>query len=122
MITTTTQEEVKQFLKEFAEKKRIWGILFRDDRGKNAQTLADLESRPIDREKVLDSIEIHDYSQGPVEDTLNHGPVLWVFGKIVSRQEVYIKITIGWAGAQVICISFHIAEHAVIYPFKLQNT
>jgi hypothetical protein len=115
---TTTQEQVGQFLKEFLEKKRVWGILFRDDRGKNAQTLADLEIRPIDREKVLDSIVVLDYSQGPVADILNGGPVMWVFGKMVSKQEVYIKITVGWPGAQVICISFHIAEHAINYPFK----
>lgn len=45
-------------------------IFFRDDRGKNAQTLADLEIRPIDREKTLLDLKIEDYSEGPLEDTL----------------------------------------------------
>jgi hypothetical protein len=35
----TTKEQVRLFLKDFKEKKKIWGIVFRDDRGKNAQTL-----------------------------------------------------------------------------------
>lgn len=34
-----TKEEINRFLKQFQEKKSIWSILFRDDRGKNAETL-----------------------------------------------------------------------------------
>jgi hypothetical protein len=39
------------------------------------------------------------------------GADMWIFGKTIKGQEVYIKITLGFAGAQVICISFHVAEH-----------
>jgi hypothetical protein len=42
---------------------------------------------------------------------------MWVFGKDVKGQEVYIKITLG-KGSSALCISFHIAEHPMNYPFK----
>lgn len=49
---------------------------------------------------------------------------MWVFGKDVKDREVYIKLQIIEAiqqngmKSQTICISFHIAEHPLVYPFK----
>jgi hypothetical protein len=63
----STKDEVSEFLKFFKEKMKIWDVLFRDDRGKNTQTLADLELRPIDRKRILEKLVIEDYSQGPLE-------------------------------------------------------
>ena len=62
------KEEVQRFLNQFHSKMKVFGILYRDDRGKN--------------------------------------------------REIYIKIMLGCAGSQTICISFHIAEHPLSYPFK----
>lgn len=42
-----TKEEVQAFLSQFHEKMKIFGILFRDDRGKNQNTLEELEYRFI---------------------------------------------------------------------------
>lgn len=36
-----TEAEVVLFLKDFKEKMKFWDVLFRDDRGKNSQALAD---------------------------------------------------------------------------------
>lgn len=96
----------------------IWNVIFRDDRGKNAQTLADLEIRAVDRENTLKALVVKDYSEGPLKDTLHKGPDMWVFGKVVKGQEVYIKVTMGTPSNPVLCISFHIAEHKMIYPLK----
>jgi hypothetical protein len=95
----------------------FWDVLFRDDRGKNAQTLADLELRPIDRKKILEKLDVNDYSEGPIKEEL-YGADMWVFGKEVKANEVYIKISIGFPGRSVICISFHISEYNINYPFK----
>ena len=43
---------------------------------------------------------------------------MWVFGKDVKEREIYIKIMLGCADSQTICISFHIAEYPLSYPFK----
>lgn len=93
-------------------------MLFRDDRGKNAQTLVDLELRPIDRKAILETLETKDYSEGPLEEKLYGGADMWVFGKTVKKREVYIKITIGAMGSNVICISFHLAQFKMNYPLK----
>jgi hypothetical protein len=41
-----TKEEVQSFLNQMKEKIKVFGIIYRDDRGKNAQTLVDLEITP----------------------------------------------------------------------------
>jgi len=113
-----TQSEVEQFLKNFKVKLKIYGIIFRNDRAKNVQTLADLNITSNDRLQIIKTIEVKDYSEGPVTDTLYHGSDLWVFGKDVKGQEVYIKISMGLPDNKTICISFHISEHPMSYPFK----
>lgn len=112
------ERHIDTFLLEFRQKKKIFGILFRDDRGKNQQTLLDLEISPKEREKVLDNLSVKDYVRGPLEDMLNKGPEMWEFGKKVKGQDVYIKITMGFTNSRVICISFHIAEYPLTYLFQ----
>ncbi|CAN5319559.1 hypothetical protein BH11BAC7_BH11BAC7_17490 [soil metagenome] len=113
-----TKEEVSGFLMEFKQKMKIWDVLFRDDRGKNTQALAALEIRPIDRNKILEDLRAEEYCEGPMDEKLYGGSDMWVFGRMIKRQEVYIKITIGIRGSAVICISFHVAEHNLSYPLK----
>jgi hypothetical protein len=113
-----TKEEVQSFLSEFHQKMRIWEIRVRDDRGKNTQALYNLEISPIQRIKIIESLSVIDYSQGPKTDTLNAGAPLWVFGKVVKSQMIYIKISVGSPSNPVICISFHEAEHEMQLPFK----
>lgn len=117
-IHMATRDDVELFLKQFREKLKIYSIVFRDDRGKNIQTLATLEITPLYRVKVISNLAVADYSEGPLPDVLNRMGDMWVFGKEVKGHEVYIKITLGREGMQTICISFHIAEHKMQYPFK----
>lgn len=113
-----THEDASKFLKEFKSKMKIWDVLFRDDRGKNLQALIDLEITPAARKAVLEKLTVDDYSQGPLDDTLNKGSDLWIFGKSIKGRDVYIKITMGAPGTSVICISFHLAERKMSYPLK----
>jgi len=113
-----SESEVGAFLKDFKEKMKIWDVLFRDDRGKNLQALIELEITPTERKKVLEQIEIKDYSEGPLIENLYGGAEMWVFGKTVKKKEVYIKITMGVINSSVLCISFHLAQHKMQYPLK----
>jgi hypothetical protein len=113
-----TLEQVEEFLRNFKQKKKTWSIVYLDDRSKNTQTLADLEIRPIDRDNIIDKLKVEDYCQGPLSERFYGGGYMWVFGKEVKKNEVYIKITIGMPSSSVICISFHISEHSLNYPFK----
>jgi hypothetical protein len=114
----SSEAAVATFLKDFKEKMKFWDVLFRDDRGKNAQALVDLELRPIERKAILEALETKDYSEGPIEEKLYAGADMWVFGKTIKKKEVYIKITMGIMNSGVICISFHLAQHKMNYPLK----
>ena len=113
-----TVEEVKAFLNQFNIKAQIFGIQFRNDRKKNREALLLLDISPIQRELIVKNLQVQDYVEGPVIDVLNKEGEMWVFGKDVKGREVYIKITLGYENGQTICISFHIAEHPLTYPFK----
>ncbi len=112
-----TKNEVEHFLSEFFVKYKVFGVLYRN-RPKNAQTLLDLEMSPSDRSKVIESIKVADYCEGPMDDQLYGIASMWVFGKTYKKHELYIKISMGTTSSSVICISFHIAEHSMTYPFK----
>lgn len=114
----TSKEEVEAFLEQFKIKVSIWGIVFLDNREKNAQTLLNLNISRFERLNIINSIKTEDYSQGPIIDALNDYGEMWVFGKDVKGVEIYIKITIGKPNLKSICISFHQAEHPMKYPLK----
>ncbi len=111
-------EEVKTFLEQFNVKAQIFGIRFRNDREKNKETLRLLEISPLQREVIVKNLQVQDYVEGPIIDVLNKEGEMWVFGKDVKEREVYIKITLGYENGQTICISFHIAEKPLVYPFR----
>ena len=109
---------VKDFLDQFNLKADIFGIRFRNDREKNREALLMLDITPLQRELIVKNLQVQDYVEGPVIDILNKEGEMWVFGKDVKGREVYIKITLGYDNGQTICISFHLAEYPLIYPFK----
>ena len=113
-----TKEEVEYFLSQFNQKVKVFGIVFRDDRGKNMQTLLELEITPKYRDDIIMQLETNDYVDGPIEDTLNKKGDMWVFGKDIKGNDVYIKISMGFSSSSAICISFHIAEQKIKYKFK----
>jgi hypothetical protein len=112
------KKEVESFLKELKLKIDIFGILFLDDRGKNQQALHDLEISPNRRREIIETLKTEDYSEGPLEEKMRGILPMWVFGKTVKEQEVYIKISMGLENQQAVCISFHIAAHPMNHPFK----
>jgi hypothetical protein len=113
-----SKQEVETYLKELKVKIDIFGILFLDDRGKNQQTLHDLEISPAKRKEIISSLKAEDYSQGALDEKMRGILPMWVFGKQVKEKEVYIKVSMGIENNSAVCISFHIAEHPVNYPFK----
>jgi hypothetical protein len=115
-----TKEQVESFLREFKTKMNIFGLLYRDDRDKNKKALEELEIVPSFRRIVIENLKAEDYLKGPVVDELNRLGEMWAFGKDVKGREIYIKIMIVGTTSQTICISFHLAEYPLEYPFKNQ--
>jgi hypothetical protein len=48
-----SKQDVEKYLKELRVKTEVFGILFLDDRGKNQQTLHDLEISPDRRKEII---------------------------------------------------------------------
>lgn len=117
----TSIEEVKKFLDDFHQKTKIFDVVFRDERNKNFHTLIRLEISAIQRKEIIKTLCPEDFSEGPLTDTLHHIAEMWVFGKKHKKQEVYIKISMGYPSSSTICISFHIAEKNMNYPFKKEK-
>ena len=117
-MTIENITDVENFLSNFFQKKKVWQIRF-VNRVKNLQALADLEIPPNERIKIIDALQATDYSEGPNKDKMSIESAMWIFGKMVKKREVYIKITMGDENEPVICISFHPSESPMRYPFKL---
>jgi hypothetical protein len=113
-----TEYEVELFLNDFKTKMQFMDIVFLNDRGKNAKTLAILEIPVTKQKQIVEELEVKNYSEGPIEDTNFVGSPLWVFGKIVKGHELYIKISMGMPNRSTLCISFHISEFPINYPLK----
>jgi glycerophosphoryl diester phosphodiesterase len=110
-----SQEEVEQFLKNF---KASWdgNVVPRTD-SKNDDTLTILGITPKHRMEEVKRLRYVDYFRGPSPDHDGEpGKEWWEFGLRVKGHEIYIKIRIGKYGAK--CMSFHIAEEKITYPFK----
>lgn len=114
----SSKQEVEKFLRELKVKMDVFGILFLDERGKNQQTLHDLEISPNKRMEIITSLTVRDYSEGPLDEKMRGILPMWIFGKNVKNKEVYIKISMGMENTKAVCISFHIAEHPINYPLK----
>ncbi|MBB1287063.1 toxin [Flavisolibacter sp. BT320] len=112
------RNEVQSFLNDFKTKLKIWGVIFRDNRSKNSQSVLDLEITTELRTQILSELQLEDFCEGPIDDTLYGVASMWVFGKLVKKKEIYIKISMGRPGSQTICISFHVAERKMKYFFK----
>ncbi len=113
-----TLAEIQKFLNDFHQKVEVFDILFWDERDKNNDSLLQLEITANERKDIVKTITPEDYSEGPIRNMLNRFGDLWVFGKDVKGQEVYIKICYGLPNRSTICISFHVAEYPMNYPYK----
>lgn len=108
------KDAVSKFLEAFKLKKSLWGILI-DKRDKNRQTILDLELTGVAIEKIIDQLIVEDYSEGPLKEEWHGSKEMWVFGKNVKGQEVYIKITprISKVKCHLHFIPFSRASHAL---------
>ena len=111
------QKLIEVFLSKFKKAARESFDLVQ--RRVNLEAMARLElSIPACKQEVM-SLSALDYSEGPEQDRSGAGTV-WIFGKQIKGQEVYIKLKLievdGRKSAK--CLSFHIADRAMSFPLK----
>lgn len=115
-----SEEEIEQFLKMF---KSYWdGNVVPRLNSKNDDTLTILGITPKHRIEEAKSLRVEDYFRGPSPDH-DGDPTKewWEFGRWIKGYEIYIKIRVykrSDSRYAAKCMSFHIAEEKIIYPFK----
>lgn len=81
-------------------------------------TLLDLEYDTSDVVQRLKELTVGEYSETLVDKDDVNPPLLFVFGKDINGQEVYIKLKIkGTQARHVLCVSFHYAEEKMSFPY-----
>lgn len=117
-MAKSTKDQVENFLNEFLTKLNFFDVIFLN-RDKNRETLLILEISALQRIEYLKSLKAENYFDGPNVDAFDpDSPPNWEFGMSIKGYELYIKINLGKTNKRVMCISFHIAEQEIIYPFK----
>ena len=70
---------------------------------------------------MIRNLSFEDYSDGPVKETLYELQEMWIFGKLVKKKEIYIKVSMGKMNSPAICISFHFSGKPLNYPLKSKS-
>lgn len=88
-------------------------------RKENKECILQLGFKYPDIQETLLGLSVEDYCEGPCQDRDQPGE-LWVFGKAVENNVVYIKLKVAsFSSLRIVrVISFHFAEHSLEYPFK----
>ncbi|MBL7181092.1 MAG: type II toxin-antitoxin system MqsR family toxin [Desulfobacterales bacterium] len=109
------QNDVNKFLSDFKKLIAQRGVLLLF-RKKNQETLTELGFTQLDVQNEILKLDSTDYSDGPQPDDKGRPGEVWVFGKVIKHEEIYIKLKISGT-SQPICISFHAAEQPMNYPY-----
>lgn len=112
-------QAVREFLLEFKQIVTEGSGVDIVPRAETRPTLAHLGLTMANLEELLLGLSVADYCEGPEPDRDRPGDV-WVFGREIEGQEVYIKLKVAQVGNHRIakCISFHIARYPLKYPHR----
>ncbi len=81
-------------------------------------TLLDLECDVHDVIDVLKELTVSDYSECRIDKDDLDPPRLFIFGKIINRKTVYIKLKIKEKDNKcIVCVSFHYAKEKMSFPY-----
>ena len=91
-------------------------------RRQNMEALARLGLTKKNLREELMTLSVENYCEGPKPDRDMPGKI-WVFGKQIGCEEIYIKLKIAQVGKEKIakCISFHAADFPLCYPFRAEE-
>lgn len=82
-------------------------------------TLLELDYQAEDVVDRLAELTIEEYSETLFDRDDDNPPRLFVFGKVIHDQLVYIKLKIkGEPARKILCVSFHFAEYPMDFPYR----
>lgn len=112
------ESHIREFLMEF-KKIVVHRGLDVIPRSENIDALAELGLTRKNRVDEILTLSFEDYCSGPEPDNDRPGD-LWIFGKQIGTQPVYIKLKIAQVGEEKIakCLSFHAAKFPLCFPCR----
>lgn len=119
---STNIAQVTKFLKAFKGAADVSTITYYRNQ-KNLDVFTVLGISQYHRTEYILGLKPSHYAQGPLEDDKGRESSWWIFGTEIEGREIYIKIQISSSrrGPKPICMSFHIADHPLSYPFRKEN-
>ena len=117
-MTKVNSEDEAQELLQYLKGELKNGFVLMQGLKKNTQVLIDLNLSAADIRRMVDELTVRDYCSGPDSDEKYPWKIIAVFGKVYNNKELYIKLSLGFDGSPVVCLSFHPAEFPMAYQFK----
>lgn len=116
----TDRQDIANFLTKFKDIISHSRGLDVVPRAENNKSLIELGLTMKNRKDEILSLVVNDYCEGPIPDK-DRPDDLWIFGKKINGQEVYIKLKIVKISGEMIakCISFHLAGFPLHYPCRV---
>lgn len=113
------KEHIGNFLKKFKKIASEGRGIDLVSRRKNLDSLVSLGLTKRNCKDEILRLSVSDYCDGPKPDRDKPGEV-WEFGKTIGSRAVYIKLKIAQAGTERIakCLSFHVADYPLRFPFR----
>lgn len=114
-----SQDETRKFLLEFKKAATAKSGVDLVPRKDSLETIKQLGLTKRNLEGILLDLSVADYCDGPKADRDKPGEI-WEFGKNLDGHEVYIKLKVVAVGESRIakCISFHIAQYPMKFPYR----
>ncbi len=90
-----------------------------DEEHSTPYTLLDLDYDTSDIAERLKELTVSEYSETKIDKDNLDPPLLFVFGKVINRKLVYIKLKIkGNPQRRILCVSFHYARDNMEFPYS----
>lgn len=123
----TSTKDIQDFLDQCREiiksSEVIPSVFFMVSKQENKDTLLSLGFTKQNVKDEIISLSLEDYCEGPC-DAHEYKDQVWIFGKMISNQEIYIKLSIsefdnpGNRVKTLFCLSFHFSKKSMKYLYK----
>ena len=80
-------------------------------------TLLKLDYDTEDVVERLKELKVEEYSETKIDKDDVDPPMLFVFGKDINSELIYVKTKIRDSNKQVVCVSFHYAKDKMEFPY-----
>lgn len=119
MSEIASREQVEEFLAKVSVCIEA-GFFYYANRPESHQTGAELD---LSQSAVVDLVQnliLQNYYRGPRRSHQSIYGTIYEFGTTIDEIEVYIKLELVERSDLAICncISFHIPEHPIVYPYR----